>query len=70
MVFKEHPPDTMTKVTRLGCGGAVGLLFGAYITRRHWLNAGPELLIPIVGIAVVFAVAAMVYGERFWRWGD
>lgn len=67
MVFKEHPPDTMQKGLRLGCGTVFGILIGLYATRRHWTNAGPELLLPIAGIALSCGLLAMIFGDRFWH---
>ena len=67
MVFKEHPPDTLEKSIRFGCGTVFGILIALYSTRRIWLDNQATVVILTAVVAIVSGVLAVRYGDRFWH---
>jgi uncharacterized membrane protein len=62
----EITPDALEKKIRVGCGLIAGVVVGA-TTGLVWLGLRAGSLWAFVGIAaVVFAVLALRYGDRFW----
>ena len=53
MVFKEHPPDTLEKSIRFGCGTVFGILIALYSTRRIWLDSQATVVVVTAVVAIV-----------------
>ncbi len=61
-------PDTMEKGIRLGCGAALGVVLGASTAWYYTdLESVTPFVLTVVAFAVVFALLALVWGDRFWR---
>lgn len=62
----ELPPDTYEKKVRIGCGVVTGIVVGLFFgIGELGLTAG--WLWAFAGfVAVVFALLALRYGDRFW----
>ncbi|MEM7502693.1 MAG: hypothetical protein AAF417_11645 [Pseudomonadota bacterium] len=59
-----EPPDTYERGVRFGCGFFAGLVFyGLFLV--IWFDAA-GLVIALV-VSTGCGIAAMVYGEAFWR---
>jgi len=62
----EITPDRLEKKIRVGCGLFAGIVVGA-ATGLVWFGLRAGALWVFVGFAaVVFAVLALRYGDRFW----
>ena len=61
--------NTESKGTRFGCGFVAGLVF--VLSFATGTAAGSESyrgVIFALGIALVFGIAAMHFGDKFWNW--
>ena len=62
----EPPIDALEKKIRLGCGLVAGLVIGLLVGMSTFaLVAGPLWTFAIV-VAIVFALLALRFGDRFW----
>ena len=63
-----EPTDKTEKGIRFGCGFIFGLfLFG--FSAYWFITEGRSLyVILVLSAAVVLGLAAMVFGDAFWRW--
>jgi hypothetical protein len=59
--------DSTGNGIKLGCGGVAGLAIG-FSSSFYWFDSQSLSTSIVVGLvtAVIFAVAAMLAGDRFW----
>ncbi len=63
---EEIPPDSAEKKVRLGCGVVAGLALGLSLGFVSMQLAGASLWVFAGIFAIVFALLALRYGDRFW----
>jgi hypothetical protein len=62
----DHVPDRVEKRIRFGCGFLFGGLLGFFVAVRSIAENAGAVLAVALGIAVVCALLAVRYGDRFW----
>ena len=61
--------NTESKGKRFGCGFVAGLvLVISFTAGTTGYGNGIGALMFVLGIALVFGLAAMLFGDSFWRW--
>lgn len=60
--------DKTEKAVRFGCGFVAGLAVGGLSTAYAFYDSGFPIVAVSIGVALVFAFAAMHFGDSFWRW--
>jgi hypothetical protein len=61
-------PDKTEKAVRFGCGFIAGLAVGGLGTAYAFYDSGFPIIAISIGVALVFAFAALRFGDSFWRW--
>lgn len=64
----NHQPDNLEKAIRFGCGGILGFIFGISVLYRVLRSFEINVISTIVIIVsvLIFGIAAMKYGDKFW----
>lgn len=62
-----NDPDKTEKGIRFGCGFLVGLVFGGLGAARLFYESGNTIVAAALVFAVIFGLAAMQFGDRFWH---
>lgn len=61
-----HPPDPQEKRLRFGCGFVAGLVAALLSSTVLLFLEGYSALAFCLGVALVFGLLAMQFGDRFW----
>jgi hypothetical protein len=56
------------KAVRFGCGFIAGLAVGGIGAAYAFYDGGFPIIAISIGVALVFAFAALRFGDSFWRW--
>ena len=62
-----QPIDGTEKGIRFGCGFFLGLVFGGLGAARWIYEDGHTIVATAIVIALIFGLAALHFGESFWR---
>ena len=66
VLWNQPPPDDLEKRIRFGCGFIVGAILGFIGTLLAFPDHLPGSLLVGAGVALLFGVLAVRYGDRFW----
>ena len=63
----EHEPDFYEKIVRFVCGFLGGGIFGFILILQMEVGPTHEAALWMAGSALVSAVCAVEFGDRFWK---
>ena len=66
-MFNDHEPDPSEKSIRFGCGFVFGGVVAFLFALREMAEIAGPFWAFVLGVAVVFGVSAVRYGDAFWH---